>query len=647
MGKVDVIDRHLFLVMPRFSPTAYTRWPRSLLICLATVLICVSMATPVQAFCGFFVAKVDGNLENTASHVVIAHSGNRSIFMMANDFQGDVQDFARIVPVPVIPSREQVRIGDNALMEKISAFTAPRLAQYFDRPCRQEHEWYRIVIFFAIPVVVFFLISWLRPNINRLALIVALLLMAVLVVVSLPSFLNQANKARVNRSMAQSFSAVTVEDQFTVGEYDVAILSADESNALVAWLQQNDYQVSPAATKMLQAYIDTGMKFFVVRVNLAEFQKTGGRFLRPIVLDYESPQFMLPIRLGTLNADDDQDLIVHVLSPDAYVKTANYQTLPIPTDAESHPRWPSGHEVPAFVQDEFDNFYDTLFQRVHEQHNNAVFVEYATRIFGNNIKCDPCTMDAESMPTAADLQAMGAWWKDEAPETLITRLHIRYNSTTFPEDLRFQEVLPELFSEELGVKGRSFPQWAGVDFQVRYVIRRPMGSAICASRLRYRRSMAQAAENLAMLTAWDIDEIRQKMAVEQRLNSLDAQGRTRLHQAVDENDITKIKRLIEQGANVNIVGDQFWGMTPLINAIANDQTEIVQLLIENGANTNVLWRGQPLLMWAIGFSDLTTVKTMLDSGINASTLQMVWDTAQESENEDLIEVLQPYIGAES
>lgn len=618
------------------------RWLTPLAMALATILLCISMTVPVQAFCGLFVARASNTLENTASQVVIAHSGNRSILMMANDFQGDVQEFARIVPVPVVPSREQVSIGDGALMEKINAFTAPRLTQYFDRPCQQEREWYRIIVFLVVPIAVFFLISQLWPRVNKLALAAVLLLMALLTVSALPSFLNQANRTESNLSASQATLAV-VENQFTVGDYDIVILSADQSDGLVTWLQQNGYQVGIKAIALLQSYIDIGMKFVVVRVNLAEFQKAEKQFLRPIVLDYESDQFMLPIRLGTLNASNEQDLIVHILSPDSYVETTNYKTIPVPTDTESRSDWPSGHELPAFIQTEFGDFYNRLFQHGNERHNNAVFLEYATRTFGGSIKCDPCTVEPELIPTLDDLKAMGAWWSDELPETLITRLHVRYTPDTFPEDLSFQEIFPEKLAEKPGIAGRSFPEWAGVDFQARYVIRRPVGAAVCLSRWRYRQTMAQTAENLAMLTGWDIAEIRQKMSADRRLNALDDQGQTRLQRAINASDVAKAKLLIEQGANVNTVGDQGGEMTPLVSAIATNQPEIIQLLIAHGADTNVSWREQPLLLWAIGYSDLTTVKQLLESGISVSTLDLVWSVAQESGNQDLIDLLRPYV----
>ena len=623
---------------------ACVRWLKLLAIAGATACLCGAIALPVQAFWSLLVAKTNTNVENTTSQVIIAHSDNRNIVTIANDFHGDVKNFAQIIPVPETLRQDQVSIGDGFLLEKMGAFTAPRLAQYFDRPCQQEYEWYRIVGFLAIPITAFFLLAWLWPTINKLALAVVLLLLALLAVSALPSFLNQANQTEPNRSLAASIPAVTVEDQFTIGDYDAVILSAEQSNQLTTWLQQNEYQLTPDATTLLQPYINAGMKFLAVRVNLAEVQSSGDQSLKPIVLDYETEQFRLPIRLGTVHAAGDQDLIIHILSPSAYAETANYPTVPVPTDTESSSLWPSGNEIPAFVQTDFNRFYNSMFQRSHEHHDHAVFLEYATRTFGENIKCDPCTIEAEAIPTLDDLKSMGAWWSNESPETLITRLHVRYNPNTFPEDLEFQEITPEKLVDKPDIAGRSFPQWAGVDFQARYVIRRPIGSAVCISRWQYHQTMAQSAKNLAMLTGWDMGKIRQQIAADRRLNALDADGQTRLQRAISNNDVAKVKLLVEQGANVNIVGNQWWEMTPLVSAIANDQPEIVQLLIANGANTNVSWRGQPLLLWAIGYSDLTTVKQLLEAGVNPSTINLVWDTAQELGNEDLVELLEPYVG---
>ena len=45
------------------------------------------------------------------------------------------------------------------------------------------------------------------------------------------------------------------------------------------------------------------MKFFVAKVNLKEHAKQDATYLRPLQIAFESDHFMLPIRLGTINAN--------------------------------------------------------------------------------------------------------------------------------------------------------------------------------------------------------------------------------------------------------------------------------------------------------------------------------------------------------
>jgi hypothetical protein len=82
---------------------------------------------------------------------------------------------------------------------------------------------------------------------------------------------------------------------------------------------------------VLNSYIRQNLKFFVARVNLQERTKLGYSMLRPIQVAYESPKFMLPIRLGMVNADGPQDLFVYALTQKGRVEATNYRTVKLPT----------------------------------------------------------------------------------------------------------------------------------------------------------------------------------------------------------------------------------------------------------------------------------------------------------------------------
>ena len=104
---------------------------------LGLVLVGVaSLVTTADAFCGFYVAKADTTLFNKASKVAIARHDNNTVITMANDYQGDPQEFAVVIPVPTVLERDQIHVTEPAIIDHLDAYTAPRLVEYFDSdPC--------------------------------------------------------------------------------------------------------------------------------------------------------------------------------------------------------------------------------------------------------------------------------------------------------------------------------------------------------------------------------------------------------------------------------------------------------------------------------------------------------------------------------
>ena len=369
---------------------------------------------------------------------------------MSNDYQGEVKDFAMVVPVPVILTEEQVHVGESKILERLDGFSAPRLVEYFDEdPCN--------------PVA--YENSFQSSDLER------------------------AIPAPQQRKVAADLG-VTIEEQFSVGEYDILILSAKESDGLETWLIQNDYKIPQGARELLKPYIKQNLKFFVAKVNLEEFNSSGFEKLRPISIAFESPKFMLPIRLGMMNARGDQDLLIYLLSPNGQVELTNYRT------ARIH----SNNEVPEFVKEEFKDFYTAMFQTVYEEENREVaFLEYAWDMS----TCDPCSAEPLSQE---ELKEAGVFWLDRPNQNnrwggsnvFITRLHVRYSRDKFPEDLKFQST-----------SDRS-------NFQGRYIIRHPYtGNLTCDAGKEYQQQVRdrqeQEAKTLAMMTGWKIEDIRDRI----------------------------------------------------------------------------------------------------------------------------------------
>jgi hypothetical protein len=485
---------------------------------LLSILLCLAIAQPASAFCGFFVARSEVKLNNSASRVVIVRDGNKSIFTMANNFQGDVQDFARIVPIPVIPKREQVRIGDNQVIDQLDAFTAPRLVKYVDNFDRMLSSDITQVITFApflLAMVLAFILSRKLTRMRRWEILLVMVLVSLIAAIAIPSFLNQANKAKSADRPALASESVRVADQFTVGEYDVALLDASESDGLTNWLRTNGYNLPQGSETILNSYIQQGMKFFVVKINLEVLQKSGHGFLRPIVIEYESPKFMLPIRLGTINAQSDQDLTVYVLSNDSVAEAANYPTIPIPTDSISTAQAASGKELPLFIQNNFGEFYQSVFQKIHENSGkSAVLMEFA----GLLGRCDPCSMPVQEIEALLENLPKTGIDRNLQPPVTITRLHVRYNQQTFPKDLEFRlvnfnEMRSRFYGQTPTPMQRQVLKRTGTLLQGRYVIRDTQGGAWSLSRLKYHWQMRNTNANLASLTGWSQTKIQQQAQV--------------------------------------------------------------------------------------------------------------------------------------
>lgn len=425
------------------------------------IIAAVIIAAPMlYSFCGFYVSKADATLKNKTSQVILVRDGNRNVITMYNDFKGDTKDFAMVVPVPVTLQKSDVKVIDQSLFQRLNDYSAPRLVEYYDQnPCSgYERE----------------------------------------------KMLDSSPAASLSEVVVTGFARakkenrVKIEAQYIVGEYDIIILSAKESTGLKDWLNENGYKIPAGAEEVLDPYIKSNLKFFVVKVNEAEKKKLPGNFLRPIQISFNSPKFMLPIRLGMANADGDQDLIVYAFTKKGRIECNNYRNVDIPT----------GNKIPLFVQKNFGAFYDNLFTYQWNKENQDVsFLEYAWDVSPQNfMKCDPCVATA---PSQQDIVQAGVWWLNKdwsdysdveeqgdeigtSPNVHFTRLHFRYNRNHFAQDLMFQ-LTP---NKE--------------NFQARYVITHPAtGSFTCDAGKKYlqdlkKRRKAELNE-LTALTGKDID----------------------------------------------------------------------------------------------------------------------------------------------
>ena len=430
--------------------------PRRTLAFLALTFAVGTFAPNVDAFCGFYVGGADTQLFNNATQVVMMRDGTRTVLAMQNNYEGPPSGFALVVPVPVVLQKENVKTLPREIFAKVDALAAPRLVEYWEQdPCAAPVEYDAVLPAPMAP-----------------------------------------------RGVAKSASArgadlqVTIEAQFTVGEYEIVILSAKDSGGLETWLQREKYAIPAGAEPFLRPYVQAGSKFFVAKVDPSKVRFDKGQaMLSPLRFHYDSESFTLPVRLGLMNAKGEQDLIVHILARGQRFEAANYPNVTIPTNLD----------VSDEVRKDFGGFYASLFDATLEKNPKAVVTEYSW----STATCDPCpgpTLSPSDLATlGGDVLTPVAMPKIPGPPGngpsgrpmpppmrapgmsgfTITRLHARYTKGSLGEDLVFRAAGPIEGGREFLVRdadaddrgklehGSRPAQYGQNQFQGRYAIRHP------------------------------------------------------------------------------------------------------------------------------------------------------------------------------
>src|SRR5262245_47323156 len=301
---------------------------------IAIATICVPAAA--QAFCGLHINGAGGDMFNNATQVGRMRQGTRTVLSMQNNYQGPPQDFAMVIPVPVVLQETDVKTLTKEVFAKVDAMGAPRLVEYWEQdPCRKDDHRRRDMV--------------MAPT---------------------------ASMGAAESQKASDYG-VKIEAAFTVGEYNIVILSAKESTGLDSYLRDQKYQIPAGAEPLLRPYVEGGSKFFVAKVDPKKVKfENGQAMLSPLRFHYDSEEFSLPIRLGLANVKDKQDLIVSILAPGQRYEMANYKNATIPTNLD----------VKDEVRRRFGEFYAALFDRTLEKNPGAVITEYAW----DASSCDPC-----------------------------------------------------------------------------------------------------------------------------------------------------------------------------------------------------------------------------------------------------------------
>jgi hypothetical protein len=120
---------------------------------------------------------------------------------------------------------------------------------------------------------------------------------------------------------ADAAAGVDVSFQGAVGPYDAAVVSSTDPAALLKWLADNKYFVSPEAAKLINDYVGEGKHFVAIRLQSGRDVNE----IQPLVMRFLGPGPCVPIRLTSVAALNDLRINLWVLAAHRVVPTNYYE----------------------------------------------------------------------------------------------------------------------------------------------------------------------------------------------------------------------------------------------------------------------------------------------------------------------------------
>jgi hypothetical protein len=243
---------------------------------LATLLLAALHTPRAEACGGFFCGQAP--VDQTAERILFEVDESSVTMTSQIAFAGDAEDFAWILPLAAVPDVDSLSVVPQRALDALDAQSGPQFQLPNDPACYDNRN---------LPVA------------------------------------SGAPTAEDGDS-----GGVDVYVQATVGEYDVAVVGSEDPAALIQWLRDNDYRVTPPMEPYIQLYTSEGLKFLALKL-LPEAdvsQLSAFRFTLPGT----APS--IPLRMTALAAEPEMAVVVFVLA-DQRFEGRNWENVEIAEDA--------------------------------------------------------------------------------------------------------------------------------------------------------------------------------------------------------------------------------------------------------------------------------------------------------------------------
>lgn len=231
------------------------------MLLLVSSFLLLAIAT-VSACGGLFCQSIPVDQQAERIIFTVNADGTMSAYVQIN-YTGSAPDFSWVVPVPNTPD---VDVAEIALFDELSSLTAP----IFMPPAMPDCA--------PVPVMA---------------------------------------QAAVPSSAAEGAGEVTVLASGTAGPYAYDVITSPDPRAMIDWLNQNQYRVTPEMEPLITVYNDEGMVFLAMKLQPDQ----GVQDIQPIVMTYQSMQPMIPLRLTAVAANPNMSVLTWIFADAQAVPT--------------------------------------------------------------------------------------------------------------------------------------------------------------------------------------------------------------------------------------------------------------------------------------------------------------------------------------
>ena len=238
-----------------------------LAVCVGTSLLPWITVLPEAHACGgFFCGRQP--VDQTAERILFEIAEDSVTMTTQISFNGDAADFAWILPLGAVPDANSLAVFPQRALAALDANTGPNFVM--------PSECYNVF----------------------------------------PSAGGDGNLA-VSGSATGGVpedESVTVHIREEVGDYDVAVIESTDPNALIDWLRQEGYRVTPPMEPYIELYTNEGMKFLALKL----LEAADVSDISPFRFSLPGDTPSIPLRMTSLAAEPEMSIVVFVLGDQKY-----------------------------------------------------------------------------------------------------------------------------------------------------------------------------------------------------------------------------------------------------------------------------------------------------------------------------------------